>query len=131
MKKWVIFVLGFIAGAVFLFFVLLIIGKSSSNDNGMTYFDKPGKCISKKDFKVFQVIGEGYALAEERLEFSSEITLPGNLLVLVTNDNGELYYDDQIIEVPKGKCMRQIGVYEYQTRMETIKTVPIVQLMNE
>lgn len=131
MKKWVIFVLGFIAGAVFLFFVLLIIGKSSSNDNGMTYFDKPGKCISKKDFKVFQVIGEGYALAEERLEFSSEITLPGNLLVLVTNDNGELYYDDQIIEVPKGKCMRQIGVYEYQTRMETIKTVPIVQVMNE
>jgi hypothetical protein len=131
MKKWVIFVLGFIAGAVFLFFVLLIIGKSSSNDKGMTYFDKPGKCISKKDFKVFQVIGEGYALAEERLEFSSGITLPGNLLVLVTNDNGELYYDNQIIEVPKGKCMRQIGVYEYQTKSENWKTVPIVQVMNE
>ena len=131
MKKWIVFVLGFVSGIVFLFLVLLIIGKSSSNDNGMTYFDKPGKCISKKDFKVFQVIGEGYALAEERLEFSSGITLPGNLLVLVTNDNGELYYDDQIIEVPKGKCMRQIGVYEYQTRMETIKTVPIVQVMNQ
>ncbi len=131
MKKWVIFVLGFIAGAVFLFFVLLIIGKSSSNDNGMTYFDKPGKCISTKEFEVIQVIGEGYALAEERLEFSSGITLPGNLLVLVTNDNGELYYDDQVIEVPKGKCMRQIGVYEYQTKSENWKTVPIVQLMNE
>ena len=131
MKKWIVFVLGFVSGIVFLFLVLLIIGKSSSNDNGMTYFEKPGKCISKKDFKVFQVIGEGYALAEERLEFSSGITLPGNLLVLVTNDNGELYYDNQIIEVPKGKCMRQIGVYEYQTRMETIKTVPIVQVMNE
>lgn len=131
MKKWVIFVLGFIAGAIFLFLVLLIIGKSSLNDDGMIYFEKPGKCISKKDFKVFQVIGEGYALAEERLEFSSGITLPGNLLVLVTNDNGELYYDDQIIEVPKGKCMRQIGVYEYQTKSENWKTVPIVQLMNE
>ncbi len=131
MKKWVIFVLGFIAGAVFLFFVLLIIGKSSSNDNGMTYFEKPGKCISTKDFKVFQVIGEGYALAEERLELSSGISCPGNLLVLVTNENGELYYDDQIIEVPEGKCMRQIGVYEYQTKSENWKTVPIVQLMNE
>jgi hypothetical protein len=42
-----------------------------------------------------------------------------------------LYYDDQVIKVPEGKCMRQIGVYEYQTRMETIKTVPIVQVMNE
>jgi hypothetical protein len=131
MKKWIVFVLGFVSGIVFLFLVLLIIGKSSSNDNGMTYFEKPGKCISKKDFKVFQVIGEGYALAEERLEFSSGITLPGNLLVLVTNDNGELYYDNQIIEVPKGKCMRQIGVYEYQTKSENWKTVPIVQVMNE
>ena len=131
MKKWVIFVLGFIAGAVFLFFVLLIIGKTSSNDNGMTYFEKPGKCISTKDFKVFQVIGEGYALAEEILELSSGISRPGNLLVLVTNENGELYYDDQIIEVPKGKCMRQIGVYEYQTKSENWKTVPIVQVMNE
>lgn len=131
MKKWIVFVLGFVSGIVFLFLVLLIIGKSSSNDNGMTYFEKPGKCISKKDFKVFQVIGEGYALAEERLEFSSGITLPGNLLVLVTNDNGELYYDNQIIEVPEGKCMRQIGVYEYQTKSENWKTVPIVQVMNE
>lgn len=125
MKKWVIFVLGFIAGAVFLFFVLLIIGKSSSNDNGMTYFEKPGKCISKKDFEVMQVVGEGYALAREKKGYV------GGILVLVTNENGELYYDDQVIKVPEGKCMRQIGVYEYQTRMETIKTVPIVQIMNE
>ena len=131
MKKWIVFVLGFVSGIVFLFLVLLIIGKTYATNDGMTYFEKPGKCISKKDFKVFQVIGEGYALAEERLEFSSGITLPGNLLVLVTNDNGELYYDDQVIEVPKGKCMRQIGVYEYQTKSENWKTVPIVQLMNE
>lgn len=131
MKKWIVFVLGFVSGMVFLFLVLLIIGKSSATDEGMTYFEKPGKCISKKDFKVFQVIGEGYALAKERLEISNEITIPGNLLVLVTNDNGELYYDNQIIEVPKGKCMRQIGVYEYQTKSENWKTVPIVQVMNE
>jgi hypothetical protein len=125
MKKWIVFVLGFVSGAVFLFFVLLIIGKSSSNDNGMTYFEKPGKCISTKDFKVFQVIGEGYALAEEKKGYV------GGILVLVTNENGELYYDDQIIEVPEGKCMRQIGVYEYQTKSENWKTVPIVQVMNE
>lgn len=131
MKKWIVFVLGFVSGIVFLFLVLLIIGKTYATNDGMTYFEKPGKCISKKDFKVFQVIGEGYALAEERLEISNEITIPSGLLVLVTNDKGELYYDDQVIEVPEGKCMRQIGVYEYQTRMETIKTVPIVQVMNE
>ncbi len=125
MKKWIVFVLGFVSGIVFLFLVLLIIGKSSSNDNGMTYFEKPGKCISTKDFEVMQVVGEGYALAREKKGYV------GGILVLVTNENGELYYDDQVIKVPEGKCMRQIGVYEYQTRMETIKTVPIVQIMDK
>ena len=125
MKKWIVFVLGFVSGMVFLFLVLLIIGKSYAINDGMTYFEKPGKCISTKDFEVMQVVGEGYALAREKKGYV------GGILVLVTNDNGELYYDDQVIEVPKGKCMRQIGVYEYQTKSENWKTVPIVQLMNE
>lgn len=125
MKKWIVFVLGFVSGIVFLFLVLLIIGKTYATNDGMTYFEKPGKCISTKDFEVMQVVGEGYALAREKKGYV------GGILVLVTNENGELYYDDQVIKVPEGKCMRQIGVYEYQTRMETTKTVPIVQVMNE
>ena len=125
MKKWIVFVLGFVSGIVFLFLVLLIIGKTYATNDGMTYFEKPGKCISTKDFEVMQVVGEGYALAREKKGYV------GGILVLVTNENGELYYDDQVIEVPKGKCMRQIGVYEYQTKSENWKTVPIVQLMNE
>lgn len=125
MKKWIVFVLGFVSGIVFLFLVLLIVAKSSSNI-GMTYFEKPGKCISTRNFEVFQVIGDSYALAREQ-----NGNIFGGVLVLVTNNNGELYYDDQIIEVPKGKCMRQIGVYKYQTKSENWKTVPIVQLMDK
>ncbi|MEE0266949.1 MAG: hypothetical protein UD103_03085 [Bacteroidales bacterium] len=125
MKKWIVFVLGFVSGIVFLFLVLLIIGKTYATNDGMTYFEKPGKCISTKDFEVMQVVGEGYALAREKKGYV------GGILVLVTNENGELYYDDQVIKVPEGKCMRQIGVYEYQTKSENWKTVPIVQLMNE
>lgn len=131
MKKWIVFVLGFVSGMVFLFLVLLIIGKSSATDEGMTYFEKPGKCISTKEFEVIQVIGDGYALAREIVDRTSLINIPSGLLVLVTNDNGELYYDDQVIKVPEGKCMRQIGVYKYQTKSENWKTVPIVQVMNE
>ena len=62
---------------------------------------------------------------------SGEIGLKAIPHRLQTEFNGELYYDDQMIEVPKGKCMRQIGVYEYQTKSENWKTVPIVQLMNK
>ena len=54
-----------------------------------------------------------------------------DLLVLITNDNDEYYYDDQLIKIPKGKCMRQIGVYKYPTRMNMEKTVPIVKLMDK
>lgn len=102
MKKWIVFVLGFVSGMVFLFLVLLIIGKSSATNEGMTYFEKPGKCISTRNFEVFQVIGDSYALAREQ-----NGNIFGGVLVLVTNNNGELYYDDQIIEVPEGKvCVK-------------------------
>ena len=47
------------------------------------------------------------------------------------NDNGEYYYDEQIIKVPKGKCMRQVGIYKYQAKSGIEKTVPIVMLMNK
>ena len=77
-----------------------------------------------------QVVGECQALAHE-VEWNEvlEMYTQTGLLVLVTNDNGIYYYDDQIIEVPSGQCMRQIGVFRYQTKSDIEKTVPIVKLM--
>ena len=81
-----------------------------------------------------QVVDNSHALAHEvewneLLERYVQTGL--GLLVLVTNDNSEYYYDDQIIEVPQGMCMRQVGIYRYQTRMDMEKTVPIVKLMSK
>ena len=53
------------------------------------------------------------------------------LVVLLTNDSGEYYYDDQMIKTPKGKAMKQVGVYKYETRGGIAKTVPIVKLMDK
>ena len=131
MKKWIVFLLGFIAGIVFTFIVALIVSPSSVNNTGMTFFEHSGECLSTNDFEVMQVIGNGCALAHEvKWDSLLERYRSTDLLVLVINDNGEYYYDDQIIKVPSGKCMRQVGIYKYTTKMEMEKTVPIVKLMD-
>ena len=115
--------------------VILAIGaNTNANNNGVTLFDQPGECLNAKAFEVMQVVDNNHALAHE-VEWDDVLErymqTGSGLLVLVTNDNGEYYYDDQIIEVPQGMCMRQVGIYRYQTRMDMEKTVPIVKLMSK
>lgn len=132
MKKWLIFLLGFITGTVFTIAIAIIaVVGSSESPKGATFFEEPGECFSSSRFEVMQAIGDNYALAFEQCynwDFGYTNT---NLLVLLTNDNGKCYYDQQIVEVPKDKCVRQIGVYKYQTKSEIWKTVPIVKLMDK
>ena len=132
MKKWAVFLLGFISGIVLTFVTLFVIGASQTINNRVTIFEQPGECLSTNNFEVMQVVEDGCALAHE-VKWNSilERYMPTDLLVLVINDNGEHYYDDQLIKVPKGKCMRQIGIYKYPTKMEIEKTVPIVKLMDK
>lgn len=137
MKKWVVFLLGMIAGGVLTLVVMVILAmgaNTNANNNGVTLFDQPGECLNAKAFEVMQVVDNNHALAHE-VEWDDVLErymqTGSGLLVLVTNDNGEYYYDDQIIEVPQGMCMRQVGIYRYQTRMDMEKTVPIVKLMSK
>jgi hypothetical protein len=133
MKKWIVFLLGFIAGVVFTFIGILILGANSNNSNdGITLFEQPGDCLSENQFEVIQALGENYALAYEQ-EYDNHLNsyLSTDLLVLITNNEGEYYYDNQKINVPKDKCMRQIGIYEYITNSGLQKTVPVVTLMDK
>ena len=131
MKNWLVFLLGFIVGIVCTIFAAVIIADSQNNDKGMTFFEQPGECLGADRFEVLQAIGGNYALAYKQ-EYDRFLGYTNtSLLVLVTNDNGEYYYDEQVIKVPKGKCMRQVGIYKYQTKSEAWKTVPIVKLMDK
>ena len=137
MKKWVVFLLGLISGVVLTLVTMVILAmgaNTNANNNGVTLFDQPGECLNAKAFEVMQVVDNNHALAHE-VEWDDVLErymqTGSGLLVLVTNDNGEYYYDDQIIEVPQGMCMRQVGIYRYQTRMDMEKTVPIVKLMSK
>lgn len=134
MKKFVVFLLGMISGIVLTFVAMTVLAIGANTSSyGMTFFDESGECLSIKSFEVMQVVDDNHALAHE-VEWNEVLRryVPTDLLVLLTNDNGEYYYDDQIIEVPQGMCMRQIGIYKYQTIKEDIyKTVPIVKLMSK
>lgn len=123
-RKWVVYALGIVSGIALTFIVLYLMAGCSSS-NGVKYFEKPGDCISTNSFKVFQVLDDGVALANEIEEYD----LPTGIVVLLINKDGKYYYDDQVIEIPEGKCARQVGVYTYPTKMEIERTVPIVEIM--
>ena len=123
MKKFFIFIGGFVAGAIVTVLVLYLIGSANEfNDglSGLTVFSKEGECItSSGEVEVFQVIKPNMALAETG-------KYPDRIMVLLINYDDKSYYDDQKIEVPANKCAKQIGIYKYSTKIGIEKTVPAV-----
>ena len=47
--------------------------------------------------------------------------------VFIVDDGRNMFYDNQIIKVPEGKKAYQIGTYQYMTKTETVKTVPVIE----
>lgn len=148
MKKWMIFVIGLVAGFAIAFLIDLLGGKDSSEpqkkekveakaekepepepeeDDGITFFDEPGEILNDKSFKVFQVVAKDAALVKCKSKYDMYL----GTTCLILNREGKLYYDDEIIKVPQGKVARQMGVYQYPNRDGMIKTVPIIEIVDK
>lgn len=129
MKKFVVFILGFISGAIALLGVLLLIAKGMSNSpttiDGLTLFEQPSEVMTSKSYEVLQVVAGGNALANAESDYGTYY----GMVVLFLADENSNYYDDQIIRVPQGKCVRQVGIYQYNTK-NGYKTVPAVRILN-
>ncbi|MBP7056728.1 MAG: hypothetical protein KBB52_07730 [Candidatus Omnitrophica bacterium] len=123
MKKILLFGGGFITGIVAAIVVLMLIAANNQlNDDllGLTIFPEKGECITTGgEIEVFQVLKPNMALAKIG-EFPDEI------IVLLVNYDGKSYYDDQKIKISTGKCVKQIGTYQYTTKDKFMKTVPTV-----
>lgn len=124
------FVLGFIAGIVV---TIIVVANMDYDTNvpsepsepsdglyGLTIFPKKGECIETNELEVSQVIKPNIALAYTDM-WHDMIT------VLLINYDGKSisYYDDQIIKIPSGKCVRHIGTYQYRSGIVD-HTVPAV-----
>lgn len=143
MKKIWIYLLGVLTGAVVTIIVLAIIG-TAKRTNGMSFFESPGDIMDISSVEVFQSLGDCVALAHSqrippKIEPSSETVVADFIvnmgydapIVLLYNEDGYPYYDDQIVTAPEGKCFRQVGIYRYPTKSGIDKTVPIVMILDE
>jgi len=131
MKKALIFIGGVVTGVILTFVVLVVIGVAANGgsvaNNNYVMFEQEGEVISTRPFKVFQVLDSGDALANEIEEYG----VASGVTVLFLAEDGASYYDDQVIEIPTGKCVRQLGTYKYPTKSGFEKTVPIVGIRNK
>lgn len=130
MKKIFIFVGGVVTGAILMIVVSMLITGENSTHNGITLFEKEGECISENPFKVFQVLDSGKALANEVKQGYTTLISTG-LTVLFLNEDGQSYYDNQVIKISSGKCAKQIGIFKYSTQSGMEKTVPVVGIRNK
>ena len=137
MKKIWVYLLGVLTGIIVTTIAFVIIGAAlyAKNDpgirmtNGMSFFETPGDIIEPSSVKVFQALGDGAALAH--CKGKEKYDWYGDPVVLLYNEDGNPYYDEQIINATQGKCFRQIGIYRYQAKSGMDKTVPIVMLLDK
>ena len=118
------FVVGILATILSLFVISFVHEQDAtltSGDSlaGLTMLPEKGSCIIKKEVEIFQTLRPNVALATSG-------TYPDEILALLVNYDGDVYYDSRKIKIPPGKCARQIGTYQYQTKAEVLKTVPAV-----
>lgn len=121
-KSILIYFGGIVTGIILMFLLAFIVNATSNRFNeGVALFDKPGQVISFPEFYVIQVDEEGNAIAQ------------GNIgtVVLFQAKDGKSFYDGQMIKVPAGKIVRQIGTYRYENTERMIKTIPIVDFFNK
>ena len=98
---------------------------TEKKDFGKTLFEKPGECVSRKNFEVQKVLDSGDAIALEIRETISGHVFTSDLEVLILAQEGSNFYNNQIVKAPKGKCARQIGNYKYQQYGST-KVIPLI-----
>jgi hypothetical protein len=161
MKKLVIFIGGIVCGVLILLVIQDTIQYNRSNTNdteelvGDTFIEEvkeedtgresnasftsaaeieiPGEIIREKSFKVFQVFHQYLALVHGKDEYGgytgTVYMLKRDMMDIATIKSP--FYDEQIVNVPKGKVVRLFGTSQYPTRGGYIKTVPIIKIVDK
>lgn len=94
-------------------------------ESDIEWFDQPGSCLTQADLKVFRTLGPNRALVGEEKDLLLE--LPVMLLIA---DGHPHFYDEQIIKMPAGACAKHVGNFNYKTKDDSYRTVPVVSIDN-
>jgi len=134
MKKFLIFIGGFVAGILATIFAMYVIAIANKpNDDaliGLTIFEEKAECITTNEIEIFQVLKPNVALARTIKYGKYGIrNYSDEIVVLIIDYDGKTFYDEQKIKIPKNKCARQIGTYQYTTKRDNFrKTVPAISI---
>lgn len=80
-----------------------------------------GECVEYTQFKVFQVLNSGCALANADDHFITVFLIP---------NEGQQFYDDQRITLNHGQSAYCVGTYKYESKGMGEKTVPVIRIMD-
>ena len=124
----------FIAGMITTLLIEIIIGfiigvtsQSSGGYPGLTLFEQDGACVSSsKNIEIFQTLGPDIALAHTQNKKYDYFV--DDILILILGDENTHFYDEQKIIIPNGKCLKQVGTYQYEAKNGVMKTVPAVEI---
>lgn len=111
--------------------VLMLLGCTQISSINVLPSTEPVKeenpnCMDMRRFKVFQVFEDSYALASAcTAEYDKNFCI--GAVVLLTPQRNIEYYDEMYVSAPDNKCAIQDGVYKYETKNKTIKTVPVIR----
>ena len=132
MNKGLAFFLGVITGIVLTIGVLFLYASEDTGvDKNISMFAAPGEIMNLKSFEIMQVLPNGSALAQSSDKAKSQHTFYSDPIVMFLPVEGSSYYDDQIIEVPAKKVVRQVGTFKYTSKAGLDKTIPIVKLYDK
>ena len=137
MKKWVVFLIGLVAGCVLAVLVFVAIGEPTATKDtsaeekansipGLNLFDQPGDEFSAVSFEVKYVLESNIALACS-IEYGETDYYGLNILdVLIIGDENTHFYDDLIVDVKSGQVARLVGTYKHG-----YKTFPVIKILEK
>ena len=104
---------------------------AEAEDTGITYAEEWTEFMVARKFKVVEVLEDGaMAKCEDPDPFRSisDIERPSTFYgpeVYIMTSGKNLFYDDQIVEVPAGQKAMQIGTWRFR-KYSSEKVVPII-----
>lgn len=141
MKGCLTFILGIVLGAVAMFFLFSVsmpkigveaieqsIEVKSKSLKGLVLFEQVGDCVGSGTYRIKEVLDENYAIAEEveKFRYSDDYRIKYDTPeIVIKSDKENSFYDNQLIKLPSGKCMRQIGIYT-----KYLDTYPVVKILD-
>lgn len=96
---------------------------NSESTNGLKA-EKNSSCADFNRIKVFQTL-DNFALANVCDSSYSDLCI--GMVVRIDKDWNMELWDDKVITPPEGKCFIYDGTYQYETKAESKKTVPVLR----